>query len=324
MARGERSESLAPIEAPSSPDPRAAGPALLPAGFRLEPHGVGEMLDVALEVFRQRFFALVGTAFVLMVGAQLLEQAIGNWSKAVAERGDERGAILVGLLAVPVVLLLSLLVAAVTGRLAYSTLEGKPISMRASLAFVLGRLVFLVCVVVLEFLAILLGFFACILPALFLGWKFVLASTVVVLERVSPVEALRRSWTLTRDLFPIGFAVFLLGQLLFLPFHAAASIPQDPEMRRQFLSQLGLPHSGLESFWIPMLVFTLFGAVGMAYQAVLITLFYVETRIRREGFDLLVSLERLKHRDARAAQPELSAVPSRAVDSGTPTWEGLA
>jgi hypothetical protein len=321
MARGERSESLAPVEAGSVPAGREAGRALLPAGFRLEPHGVGEMLDVALEVFRQRFLALAGTAFVLMAGSEFLQLWIRHRSEALADRGDDRAAILLALLEIPILFLTSLVVAAATSRLAYSTLEGRPISAWASLAVVLKKLPFLLMTAILEFVALVAGFFALVLPAVFLTWKFALASTVVVLEDVSPVRALSRSWTLTRGLFPLAFAVLLLGQLLFFPFHFS-SFFENPEVRRDLLSQLGVSLSGIQADLIPTLVLSLLGAVGMAYQAVLVTLFYVEARIRREGFDLHVSLERLALRAAEDRESEHAA--GRARDRGTPSWEGLA
>ena len=219
--------------------------------------------------------------------------------------------------------LVSLFVAAATSRLAYSTLEGRPISVWASLAFVCRRLPYLLAAALLEFCALMLGFFACIVPMFFLAWKFALASTAVVLENVSPVQALRRSWRLTRGLFPLAFAVLVLGQLLFFPFHISTAL-EDPVKRREILDQLGIAHSGVQSIWVPALVFTLLGAVGMAYQAVLVTLFYVEARIRREGFDLHVSLERLALRAEEERKAELAPGISAGGDTRTPSWEGLA
>jgi len=139
------------------------------------------MLDVALEVFRKRFVALVGTAFVLMAAAQVLQLWLQQRSEELLDRGDEETAILIAALQLPLVFLVSLFVAAATSRLAYSTLEGRPISVWASLAFVCRRLPYLLAAALLEFCALMLGFFACIVPMFFLAWKFALASTAVVL-----------------------------------------------------------------------------------------------------------------------------------------------
>ena len=317
MARGERSESLAPLGRESSG--ATTETILAHRGFRLEPHGVGEILDVALEVFRQRFFAFVGIAFVFGLCAQQMWEQLTRVSEAMRERGDdvlatalESGALLTNIT-------VGFVVAAATCRLAYGVFEGKPVTVRSLLATVARRLLPLAVTTGLMLALLFVGVLACVLPAIYFTVKTNLASSIVVLERAGPVQALRRSFALTSGLFGLVLGALVLGSLLFAPFQAGAASLQDPLARREVLDALGITPGGTAE-WIPTLLFTLLGAVGSAYMAVLGTLLYVEARVRREGFDLYVQLVRVRARHALEVPAARPPTPGGAATA----WEGLA
>ncbi len=319
MPRGERSESLAPLG-----KERAGGPteiALAPLAFRLEPHGVGELLDVALEVFRQRFFVFVGIAFVLEAGAQPVLQQLLRWSAAAREREAEALATVLEIGAGLSGVLVGLVILAATCRLAYAVCEGRPIPLRSVLATVLRRLLPLAVATAITVVIVFLGMFACIVPGIYFLVKAQLTTAVVVLERAGPLQALRRSFALTRGLFPFVLGTLVVGTLLFSPFESSAAVMQDPLLRREFLGMLGISTAGVVSEWSLTLLFTLLGAVSSAYVAVLGTLLYVETRVRREGFDLYVHLARARARVESQLETAVRPSPSGGAAAA---WEGLA
>jgi hypothetical protein len=55
-----------------------------------------------------------------------------------------------------------------------------------------------------------LGFIAFIIPGIYLLFKFILAPVSSAVEKKSPLDALRRSWQLTRGNWWVLFAVFLI------------------------------------------------------------------------------------------------------------------
>ena len=67
-------------------------------------------------------------------------------------------------------------------------------------------------------LAIVVGFLALILPAIFLGVRLCVASQVVIVERHFGTEAMRRSFALTRGHF---WELFIAGIIIYFVFFAA-------------------------------------------------------------------------------------------------------
>lgn len=83
----------------------------------------------------------------------------------------------------------------------------------------LGRTVLVTLVVsVVVFVAIAVGTVFLILPGIFLAVSLVFAVLVVVVEDASVIEALRRSWSLTKGnrirLFVLGFLLVVLGGIV--------------------------------------------------------------------------------------------------------------
>ena len=99
-----------------------------------------------------------------------------------------------------------------------------------------------------------------------------------------------------------------------------APLLQDPDVRRDLLGDLGLEPTSLAGRWLVLALTALLDAVGAAYNASLLTVLYLEARIRREGFDLWVQLERMQAR----ALPSVPARESSGRSGPATSWEGLA
>jgi Membrane domain of glycerophosphoryl diester phosphodiesterase len=145
------------------------------------------------------------------------------------------------------------------------------------------------------------GSSALIIVPLFLGvmvttvWiaiRLIVAPAAVVVEELGALEGLRRSWQLTRNnwwrIFGISLVVSLLigiiGQILLIPISLATG----------GLAAVVSPHGGdgqAQSLTIWVLIAAtiisgLVAAAGYAFQTSVVSLLYMDLRMRKEGLDL--------------------------------------
>jgi membrane-anchored glycerophosphoryl diester phosphodiesterase (GDPDase) len=106
-----------------------------------------------------------------------------------------------------------------TGALTYGTvqhLSERPVRFGAMLAAGFRRAMPLVATGVLAYLAILVGLVLLVIPGIIVACALSAALPSVVVERIGPIQALQRSWALTRDhRFTIFAAWLVLGLVLF-------------------------------------------------------------------------------------------------------------
>jgi hypothetical protein len=145
------------------------------------------------------------------------------------------------------------------------------------------------------------GSSALIIVPLFLGvmvttvWiaiRLIVAPAAVVVEELGSLEGLRRSWQLTRSnwwrIFGISLVVSLLigiiGQILLIPISLATG----------GLAAVVSPHGGdgqaqSLAIWVGIaatIISALVGAAGYAFQTSVVSLLYMDLRMRKEGLDL--------------------------------------
>lgn len=133
----------------------------------------------------------------------------------------------------------------------------------------------------------IVGVLAAVLALVYLGVSLAFAGAVVVLERRSPLEAMRRSSQLVRGDFWRILGILLLSALITALILGAVSVPfyllsmlagndiNDPETAYNLL---------------PMLVISigdiLAGIIVYPFAAAVTVLLYIDQRIRREGLDI--------------------------------------
>ena len=317
----EQHESLVPIGSEEAErKPAGSSPAGM-SGFELRPHTVGEVLDVAVDVFCGRFLAFVGLGMLLLAPRALYEHWFHTrYGIVLPEDMDFEwlGATFAGQ---AFFALSMMLVSAASAVLAFSHLQGRRDRLGDVAGIMLRRfphvlavsfLVVLMAglplfggVLIASFLLVgllstgspvfvplaAIGALFAIVPGLLLYWRMLLASTVVVLERCGPVVALQRSWDLTRGMLPRGVGVLVLGFVCFLPVTAWTVAFDDPDLRaslRQTLSFAPVLVSEL-ALLVPGLILD---ALSVSFWGVLLVVFYVECRVRREAFDIAIRLRR--------------------------------
>ncbi|WP_219814098.1 hypothetical protein, partial [Rathayibacter rathayi] len=159
------------------------------------------------------------------------------------------------------------------------------------------------------------------LAALALGvWlstKLALVPSLIVLERLPLGRAVARSWRLVAGGFWRTFGALALitviiqaaGQIvatpfsLLIPIAGALIAPTDPEA--QVVSSLVV---SIASVALGLVL----GAVGTVLQSALTGLVYLDRRMRREGFDLVL-MRHVEERAAGRASPDPFPVPERPV-----------
>ena len=258
----------------------------------LHARDVGELLDTALDVLRARFVTCVLLSTSLWIPAFFAARRL----QAASEREET-------LLLLPPALFLPLLVQSLTVALVtvvvYGHMQGHRVGAGTSLALALRRAPALILASLLANAAIAAGTLACLVPGALLSWLLMVAPAALVLERLGPIEALGRSSRLVRGSFGRWLALMATQVALTLPL-SAVSTGLDFEEVEQWTAE----HAGLAPFTYELLVVLLSAlvtGVATAFAAVTLTLFYIDCRVRREGFDLWMRLERLRERARPAA-----------------------
>ncbi|WP_434993677.1 hypothetical protein [Arthrobacter sp. Ld5] len=126
--------------------------------------------------------------------------------------------------------------------------------------------------------------------------KLVVAPAALMLEGVGPWAAVTRSWQLTRGNWWRTFGIVLLTSLIVSIITSVISAPLSFAVTLFFgfsTSASAAPDAldSLPALAASQAITALFTAVGYAFQAGVTSLLYVDLRIRREGFDVVLMRE---------------------------------
>jgi len=293
------------------PPPR---PEVRPGIIPLRPLGLAEILDGAFQAIRKSPALILGLAFpmvaiVAILQAIMMASVLDSMSFEYLEmEADPDSTVLTT--ALSLMLFSYVAVPVVSGLLAVPVSRatiGQKITFAKFWSEAKGRIFPLIGFVLINMVllaipaAILVGIFMLLLEAeaialmvlvglggmglyvvysLWLSTKLLFAPAITVLERQGPIQAVKRSWTLTRGSFWRLLGIYLLGQLL---AQTVASIVSTPVII------LGAIFAIQSTFW--MAIMTAVGTaisilIAIPYTAAIMTLLYVDTRMRNEGLDI--------------------------------------
>lgn len=159
---------------------------------------------------------------------------------------------------------------------------GRETNIRSSYFRVWGKIFRVILVVFLTYLCIWAGLIFFIIPGIIVGCRIACGIPALMLEDRGPMNALNRSWELTKG---FAFQIFVIFLMVVALTYAAAAIFTLPFTLMIFSAVKG----GTVPFWPSMLQHlgsfissVLVGPVGtIAY-----TLMYYNLRVRKEAFDL--------------------------------------
>lgn len=278
------------------------------APLPLRPRGVGDLIDAAVELLRGRFWIYLGLTALILAPVRVAGYYAQDRLMLSGEPDFGDLAVFMGA-AMVLPMLVQSLVTALVIVIVHGQLLGRSTGAGEALARTLRRLPALVLllllmstivvglVVVPMVLLVLSVICIPLLPLtlallVYLGWKLYLATPALVLEGLGPLAAIRRSFGLSAGSFWRWLGVYAVAWLLALFFGALAQAADDPSVRRPVLEFLGAPRALFDAVYLP--VSTLLSALAISFTAVVATAFYVDARMRREGFDLELRLERLR------------------------------
>jgi hypothetical protein len=245
----------------------------------LRPLGVGEILDVALAVYRAHAFALWRLVAVVVALPAALNGALAVAEHQARDSNASSGSLFTLLLLVQVVsLLATFLATAAAYRLVADAYLGRAVDPAASMQFGLRRLRSVIWVSLLAGLGIFLGLLLVIVPGVYLAVAWSVAIPVLLGENARGRAALRRSRALVRGRWwpcaGVLFLSFLLAGIVaaVIGLVVAAIAGSSGNDTVLFLDQ------GVSSLIADTLV--------LPFQVAVTTVLYIDLRVRKEGFDV--------------------------------------
>jgi len=276
----------------------------------LRPRGIGEILDVAVALYRTRFSRLVALAAIVVVPVQILTTVVLlsaqpdritiSATGSTTVQSDTRSA-LTELAASLVVLFIGYVsnafVIGVCARPAGDAYIGQDgVWKRGSVG---GRGAFAVlATAVIVALCEMLGLAFCGLGLFVVSTWFAVAMPAVVLERVRPSAALGRSFGLTKGYFWRVLGLVVTLQLLITVVNLGLTLGIRVWLLGGASTTAQVIAQGLAS--------AISGALTTPLLATAAVALYFDLRIRREAFDVQLLLQRT---DARAAPAMATPAP---------------
>ena len=288
------------------------------AALQLRPRTSPQVLDLGLEVLGRRFLACVGICVMLWLPVRVMMPFFTDFLQEYSSRFETDWMMFgVGMLIMMAAQsLVDVLATTVVTLIAYADLVGSNLSPFTALRRTLGRLIALIFVFLVKFIILsvgggLVGVVSLFCPPLlivalvyfvFFGWKLSVAPSALILEELSVGQALRRSFELTEGSMLRWVGVTVLAWILVSGMEAGLQLGDNVELRDWLLSSSSIPSAVFTPFFV--MISAVIAGLASAVTTVSVTAYYLDTRIRREGLDLFMRLERLKLvRGGGAASP---------------------
>lgn len=225
--------------------------------------GLAEVIEAALALYRANWRVLMAIVALFVVPLEALTQVLSRSEGAVAT-----------VLAIVVALAVGPLMGGAVSRAAGELLLGRQPDAAGAVNFTLARIAPLFAVSIMTVAAVALGFVLLVVPGVLLLVRLYFGAVVVVLEGSGPVDALRRSFDLTRGHFwrllgaalVIGIVAVVVATVLQLPFLFASGMGEDVVV------------ATIGAALVQVLV--------APFSALAVVLLYVDLRVRSEGLDL--------------------------------------
>ena len=284
----------------------------------LRPLGIGEILDAGIKLFLRHWRPLVLSVVGLILPVQILSALVTasvapeQFDLTTSESGVEEGEEAEFLIGQGIIALLSvisvLLATAVCFKAVADAYLGVEPDWRRSLRFAVRRLGGLFGVAIVGGLLVALGTLALVVPGIWLFVAYSVAVPALLLERIGPIRALRRSFRLVRGRWWPTAGVLLIGYLLIGILGALVTgvimlVPTVVAEDNTLAGALGAVVGG-----------TVGSVLTTPYSAAVVALLYFDLRVRKEGLDLQLIAEGADV----ARDPDAPLPPPLVADEYTP------
>jgi len=277
----------------------------------LRPLGVGEILDVSINLYFRHLARLVKiaaaivipiTAIIFLLDLVAFQEAeVTNPDAALYQVGDavrvldEQRFLLLQLAQVAVSVISFLLITGAAFKAVSDAYLGNDPDARASIAYAARRMHSLLWLSILLVIGVVVGLFLVILPGIYLLIAWSLAVPALMVEGAKGSKAIGRSYALVRQNWWRVFAALLVGLIFIALFRFLLGL----------LSGAADPVAE-DNIYLWALIYDIVGGIATIItaplQAAIVTVIYYVLRVRKEGFD--VALLSAGLRDAGSAQGE--------------------
>jgi hypothetical protein len=272
----------------------------------LRPLGIGEILDVGIKIYWRNAWTLFRIVLFVVLPTQIVVNVIqisslpagvdnapgGPFgpsfsSNQTISRSDG--------ITLAVGYGVALILNALAGKLAQAgcfravadAYLGEEVNWRSSLRYALRRLPAVVGLSLLSTIIIGIGFVLCVIPGIYLWGAFYVAVPVLLVEGVGPRRALGRSRQLVRGRWWGTIGVAIVGSVLvFIVAGALNGLILGVALASP-------SQNTVTGFVLTTLATTLSAVLTTPAAAAFATVLYVDLRVRKEGFDLLLLAQRL-------------------------------
>jgi membrane-anchored glycerophosphoryl diester phosphodiesterase (GDPDase) len=266
--------------------------------YELRPMTIGELLDRAFTIYRRRFVLLAGIAAVAQVVPLVGLSALA----LMPPRPSMAGTVLLVATALLTVLLVAvayLFSQAAAVQAVSALVLGEDISIVEAYRRTRGGIARLVGLLVLMGLGILGGYVMCIVPSIIFGLYWSVAIPALVLERLAPMDAMKRSWNLVRGHGGRAFVLALLYVAVSLAAALVLAVPAQVPLWISTSHGQVSPALGV----LGQVGSSVANVISSSLWNIMICLFYYDLRIRKEGFDVEHLLGHLGGESAQEPPP---------------------
>ena len=300
---------------------------------QLRPLGIGEILDVGIKIYSRNWLTLWKIVVFVVLPAQILVNIVVV-SAAPPGTSVSSGNPFAPSVSGPTFLTHHQVVVLAIGQLAAVAINfvagrfaqagcfravadaylGEEVGWRSSLRFALRRLPAIVWLSILSGFFVLLAAILCILPGIYLYVSFAVAVPVLLVEGAGPWRALGRSRRLVKGRWWGTLGVALVGYLLVTIVTLALT---GVVVGIAFANP---SRNSVTGFALNTLASTIASMIATPAAAAFITVLYIDLRVRKEGFDLLLLARRLGVELAPGQEPPSFLPEPAPVGSQPPFW----
>jgi len=300
---------------------------------QLRPLGIGEILDVGLKIYFRNWLTLFKIVVFVVLPAEILANVVevsALPSNVTISSGDPFGGSFTtegtisrqDAITVLVGYVIAILINFVAGRFAQAgcfravadAYLGEEVGWRSSLRFALRRLPAVVAVAILSGIIVGIGTLLCVVPGIYFYVAFAVAVPVLLVEGAGPSRALGRSRELVRGRWWGTCGVAVVGYLLVSIVSVALT---GLVVGVAFANPA---RNTVTGFILNTLAGTIGSMIATPAAAAFITVLYIDLRVRKEGFDLLLLARRLGvEREPGQELPSFLPEPA-AAGSQPPFW----
>ncbi len=265
---------------------------------QLHPMGIGEILDVAIKLYRRNAWTLIRIVLVIVVPVTIVANLIQvsatpsnlnpqfGFSSFTSTSnntvsGHDAVTLFVGILvALALTWVGSLVATGATFKALAGSFVGEQPEWRSSLGFAARRIHSLVWVSLLGGFLTIVGFILLIIPGIYLGIAFTVAVPALLSENLRGSKALARSRRLVKGRWWPTLGLVILGSLL------AGVVNSALVGLAVGVAAEGANASTVLGFTVSTTASILAKAITTPFTAAYVTVLYFDLRVRREAFDL--------------------------------------